>query len=283
MHLLIFVHGMGHGPTNKALDQLWQNLERDYREMRPGVDLDFHAHFRRINIQWDEVIVQGEKILSSTCNWVKETKDESQPLMELLFKSFWPRLNDFGFYYIGDIIAYASDNDNDIRGAFWRQLKTALDEHPGCSFSLLGHSLGGNICFDFAYALHEGRIFRNGAGDLGVDPADVAARFKAMYTFGAPLTYFLMRKSELWKDGNNFRNVINPMGSKVWLNFRDSEDPIAMPFSPILKLNPQRGHERFQEVQVQCGSRPDTSHIGYWSCGEMARRIAATLPDVVMK
>jgi len=103
------------------------------------------------------------------------------------------------------------------------------------------------------------------------------ANFRGLYTFGSPITLFLLRQSALWMGANStdpFGKVVNPItrtqGS--WVNFYDAEDVIAIPTRTIF---PEVPGQRFDEVLVQAGDDLLVkSHVGYWEAPAMARRIA---------
>jgi len=186
----------------------------------------------------------------------------------------------FMTFFLGDVVAYVSDNDNNIRRTVWSQMQSLLAKNA--PYSIVAHSLGSVIAFDYIFNLFDrGILFR----PLTASPEEVETLkngFASLFTMGSPGALFMLRQGKLWDPqvgGDHFAKIKNPLpASSRWLNFWDKEDIIAYPAERLFRRNPENQQKPLEDVEVQTGNLVVNSHLGYWSNAEVARRIAIGLP-----
>lgn len=179
---------------------------------------------------------------------------------------------------IGDVLVYQSD--------FWRDhirnlLKNRIDPYiqSGDAVSLIGHSLGSVVAFDVAY--YNSRH----------DAAWLQAGFKPtnLFMLGSPLALFSLEMDEndgiqkpryipesiitSDRDPASTNPDIQPVHANgVWYNFLDAQDVIAYPVKLLFK-----DKFKVEDILVQTGTEPISTHSGYWQNEEVATKIAKRL------
>lgn len=210
----------------------------------------------------------------------------------------WRELRYFVTAIMGDSIAYVDENDNGIRWQVWKALKTHLldkkTEVP--PFSIVAHGLGSVVAYDF---LHEllgptgPSLFTFGKGDGRHEKVDtpklnqIKEAFQNFYSFGSPISLFLMRKKQLWSGVNDgqvsFDHLRNPFHGTTsrWINFIDPDDVFAYPVEPFFNNSELGQRPNPSDVIVKAGwILPHSAATGYWKCEEVAKQIAHTLTPV---
>ena len=132
----------------------------------------------------------------------------------------------------GDILLYQSRGEG-IRGL----IRTVVDQAPGESITLVGHSLGGIACVDL----------------LALEPVH---RVDQLITVGsqAPFLYEI--------DALRSLRVGEPLPvhfPKRWLNAYDTRDLLSHPATPVF------GDDRVQDLRVDNGQFFPQSHSAYWT------------------
>lgn len=108
----------------------------------------FDERFQPIHINYKDVTFGAKK----------EIFESTFPNSGVYEPTPWDVLNPirplryFITFFLGDVTAYVSENDNNIRATFWKQSKDAIFSSP---YSIIAHSLGSIIAFDFLYNLLE--------------------------------------------------------------------------------------------------------------------------------
>src|SRR5262249_35820212 len=134
----------------------------------------------------------------------------------------------FMTFFLGDVVAYVSQNDNNIRRTVWEQMQGALLKDAPYSF--IGHSLGGVIAFDFLFNLFDRSKLFDPLPPLSPDQIELLkSGFQNLFTMGSPVGLFMLRKGDLWdpaKTGERFGKLRNPIpeSQRTWLNFWDRQD-----------------------------------------------------------
>ncbi len=279
-HSLIFLHGMGTDDPAKSYEKLWKRIAVNYERSRQLKSGTFEMLFKPVFVNYHE----------TTAGAKKDIFDAAFPNLSGL-NPIRP-LRYFVTFYLGDVTAYVSENDNNITGTVWQQIKMATLEGP---YSLIGHSLGSVIAFDFLYQLLErDRLFLPKPDSASLDSqqeiqefADNKARiqknFRNLFTLGSMVGLFMMRAGGLWRNDAAFGEIVNPIRQlaendicRSWLNFYDKEDVLAYPLENLFDLNPNNIYRSIEDVEIQTGNLVYDSHTNYWSNNKMAAKIAAS-------
>ncbi|HEX7481647.1 MAG TPA: hypothetical protein VF331_27830 [Polyangiales bacterium] len=282
-HTLFFLHGMGDTHPIDGFSTLWSAIGEAYDHKGDNAVGDFEQRYRRGFIDWHKVTEAAKLTVFD------DAFSPMQPQHTLPGELLHPvaAARTFMTYFLGDVTAYVSENDNNIRVSVWTEMQKSLE--LGGPYSLVAHSLGSVIAFDFVFNLFvKQQLFAPVNTRFGnVDVADLRRRFRGLYTMGAPIGLFMLRKGELWKPGDPSRNggpafstIKNPLSSPdhSWLNFWDKQDVIAYPLEGLFATNAAYNAGRpLQDSEVSTGLEPISAHLGYWKCADVAAEIAHDL------
>lgn len=131
----------------------------------------------------------------------------------------------------------------------------ALADKPDC-ITVVGHSLGSVIAWDYLFGFREGFRLRR----------DVPVR--ALVTMGSPIPLFaaMMR--------HPISDVTMPSNILRWLNLIDPEDGVARYCRSHF---PALAEGQLKDLEVSTGFWLIASHSGYWQSGDTAAAIADIL------
>jgi hypothetical protein len=290
-HALIFVHGMGidnsstakpkNDPFNghREYEMLWKGISEEYCQRHTISKKKFEQLFEPVCVHWGTVTLAAKETVFKKAFPSLEMKDLSAG------NAIWnpaSTIPSFIVLYLGDVVAYVTDNDNDIRRDFWKAIEPyVLGQNK--KYSFIAHSLGSIITFDYLYKLmKKGEVFLSKEKEVEgyKDNIDqLKGSFCNLFTFGSPIGLFMLRQSSLWRNDKNFAELVNPVQGPEcnWLNFYDTEDPIAFPLENLFaNSNIQTG--RLKDIKVSTGWYHD-SHTNYWKNKQVAQEIAKALPD----
>lgn len=285
-HYLIFVHGIGTGTADDSYNQLSTRIARSYCTLHNLKVEEFNQQFQSVYVEWGNVTYEAKKDIYQAA-FPELSLNAPGPLD--IFNLARP-LRFFVTFFLGDVTAYTDEDDDNIRSSFWEQIQPAVCDQP---FTLIAHSLGSVIAFDFLFNIFEkdgNDFFPAAAAQEKVDAYHnsagvVRSNFRNFCTFGSPIGLFMMRKSTLWKKPPRFQGLINPVrdgGSDQiqprWLNFYDKQDVLAYPLTALFAKNGNNSTRALVDIQVQTGDFFLDSHIGYWHNDTVAEKIAAILP-----
>jgi hypothetical protein len=284
-HSLIFIHGMGPGSPLKSYEKLWKKIAINYersRQLKPGT---FDLLFKPVFVNYHDITARAKKDIFDTAFPGLASVGPIRTLRYLVT------------FYLGDVTAYVSENDNHISSTVWQQIKEATIEGP---YSIIGHSLGSVIAFDFLYQLLErDRLFlpkpdsatpesQQEIEEFAINKVRVQNNFRNLFTLGSMIGLFMMRAGNLWTGEAGFGEVINPIRQlgesqicRSWLNFYDKEDVLAYPLENLFDLNPNNIYRTIEDVEIQTGNLVYNSHTNYWPNDKMAAKIAAALMYVI--
>lgn len=284
-HSLIFIHGMGPGSPVKSYHKLWKKIASNYersRQLKPGT---FDLLFQPVYVDYHQITAQAKKDIFDTAFPGLASVGPIRTLRYLLT------------FYLGDVTAYVSSNDNHISSTIWQQIKAATTEGP---YSIIGHSLGSVIAFDFLYQLLErDRLFlpkpevdlpgyEQEMEFFTHNKARIQSNFRNLFTLGSMIGLFMMRAGNLWRGESGFGEVINPIRQlnesqfcRSWLNFYDKEDILAYPLENMFDLNPNNIYRTIEDIEINTGNLVYNSHTNYWGNDKMAAKIAAALIYVI--
>ncbi|WP_017319015.1 hypothetical protein [Mastigocladopsis repens] len=288
-HILFFVHGMGESYSENDYDVLWTAIAKAYCD-RAKVPLDvFNNKFECVYINWQLVTSDAELTIFDAAFPQLQVGEKKLPFSGI--KNPIRSLRKFITFFLGDVAAYVSENDNNIRRTVWQQMEPHISK--GLPYSIIAHSLGSIIVFDYLFNLfeennlflpeyekleHQNELSRNKNNQRQVN-------FRNLFTLGSPIGLFMLRKGDLWKEGNKFNSIKNPVQDdtekgikRTWLNFYDEQDVIAFPLENLFSLNStSRDKGSIKDVLVNTGWFAIDSHTRYWQNQQVALEISQVL------
>jgi hypothetical protein len=280
-HTLFFIHGMGDREPRKGFEALLSAMRRAYGERQGASRAEFDARFEPVFVDWHEV-TQSAK-LEVFHDAFPSLEPQELRAVSLLHPIASART--FMTFFLGDVVAYVSENDNNIRRSIWAAMRPRL--RAGGPFSIVAHSLGSVIAFDFAFHLLVlGQVFPP-VTEPELDAPDLQRRFYGFFTMGSPIGLFMLRNGALWRPGHParsepglFSNVVNPFAraDQRWLNFWDAQDVIAYPLERLFANNPANAGRPLADREVTTGWDPVSAHVNYWRDDGVAGAIARALP-----
>ena len=280
-HTLFFIHGMGDSEPLKGFESLWSELRAAYSKRPGGSRAGFDERFEPGFVDWHEVTKAAKvEVFRDAFHGI----DPQPPRITSLLHPV-ASMRTFMTFFLGDVVAYVSENDNNIRRSIWAAMRPRLrGDGP---FSIIAHSLGSVIAFDFLFHLLVlGQVFPP-VDEPELDPRDLQRRFQGLYTMGSPIGLFMLRNGALWRPGDPardtpgmFSNIINPItgSDRRWLNFWDPEDIVAYPLERLFASNPDNVGRPLSDREVTTGWDPVRAHVNYWSDEGVATAIAHALP-----
>ncbi len=272
-HKLIFIHGMGEGDSLPYYQEMYTNIKNQSKDPE-----HFEQNFELINVEWQSVTLAAETRLFKSAFPEIDPEFARNNLFEALL--MMQPLRYFMTFYVGDIIAYSAEpqNKNGIRKRVWSQMAKACQSGP---YSILAHSLGSIIAFDFLYKLFErdtllfpGRRKEQNKAKLD----QIKGNFRHFFSFGSPIGLFLLRQGKLWEGEAPYEKLHNPVPEgRTWLNFYDNQDVAAFPLKKLFSINPENEFKPLEDINVQTGNAVYDSHTKYWENHELAKAIASLL------
>lgn len=287
-HILFFIHGMGESYSENQYDVLWTGIAKAYCEQcQVPIDI-FNNQFERVFINWQSVTSDAEITIFDAAFPQLEVTQKNLPFSDVMHPI--RAIRKFITFFMGDVAAYVSENDNNIRSTVWQQMEPYVSK--GLPYSIIAHSLGSIIVFDYLFNLfeenhlflpqsegleHQTELSLNKISQLGVN-------FRHLFTLGSPIGLFLLRKGDLWKDGKKFNSIKNPINDDIekgikrtWLNFYDEQDVIAYPLENLFSLNTTRPKGPIKDILVNTGWFAVDSHTRYWENQQVAVEISQVL------
>jgi len=287
-HILFFIHGMGESYSENQYDVLWTGIAKAYCEQcQMPIDI-FNNQFERVFINWQSVTSDAEITIFDAAFPQLEVTQKNLPFSDVMHPI--RGIRKFITFFMGDVAAYVSENDNNIRSTVWQQMEPYVSK--GLPYSIIAHSLGSIIVFDYLFNLfeennlflpqsegleHQSELSVNKISQLGVN-------FRHLFTLGSPIGLFLLRKGDLWKDGKKFNSIKNPVNDDIekgikrtWLNFYDEQDVIAYPLENLFSLNTTRPKGSIKDILVNTGWFAVDSHTRYWENQQVAVEISQVL------
>lgn len=200
------------------------------------------------------------------------------------------------FYGFGDMFYYTSEEGKeDVRNAMAnqivahiRELNIANDEM--ISLTLVGHSAGAVVAFDFLFYLFSGekypRKFSPKIRQLAKLAKVKKLRVRRLITMGAPIAGLPFRSNKVvavLSEGGRLKaehygltQDFSPPNelkttSPRWLNFWDKDDPIAWPVEPLMERD---SIPTIKDAYVDVSDSPVKAHGAYWTSPKVIERIA---------
>jgi hypothetical protein len=269
-HALVFVHGMGGGDPREDYERLWSGIASAWVE-RAGTDrADFDARFAKVEIAWGSVTAGAKDALHDLA-FEKAFAGLGRLVMLRPLRAFMTK-------FLGDVVAYVTDEDNLIRSSFFASLDAGIRDAE--RYSIVAHSLGSAIAHDFLFDLMcKDRLFRPLEQPAPEHVERLQTRFFGLFTMGSPVGLFMLRKSVAFSTPTPFAELRLPLrAGQRWLNFWDAQDVIAYPLEDVFRSDPGTDDRFVLDVKVDTGDLIVDSHTNYWRNKDVARSIAAALP-----
>lgn len=287
-HILFFIHGMGESYSENQYDVLWTGIAKAYCEQcQVPIDI-FNNQFERVFINWQSVTSDAEITIFDAAFPQLEVTQKKLPFSDVMHPI--RAIRKFITFFMGDVAAYVSENDNNIRSTVWQQMEPYVSK--GLPYSIIAHSLGSIIVFDYLFNLfEENHLFLPQSEGLEYQSelspnkiSQLGVNFRHLFTLGSPIGLFLLRKGDLWKDGKKFNSIKNPVNDDIekgikrtWLNFYDEQDVIAYPLENLFSLNTTRPKGPIKDILVNTGWFAVDSHTRYWENQQVAVEISQVL------
>lgn len=206
------------------------------------------------------------------------------------------------FYGIGDIFYYVSaEGKKAVLHAVAEQIYTFITtqnidgEDTLLSFTIIGHSAGAVIAFDFLHYLFSTLRSTNGALESEEEDGnsmkslrdraeDHTLGLRKLITFGSPIAFTVFRSNEILEifaedkklNPRNYglqsqlNSAENQMEQPRWINFWERTDPISWPVAPLVKLSDP---PEILDVYLDKSNNIAKAHNGYWKSRKVHKTI----------
>jgi hypothetical protein len=313
---LIYIHGVSQ--DNNQSHQEW------YNQLHQGINavettfpnqLDW-KQATRCDVEWGwhydpNLSAEGNHLLADTQDQfadrilpqIEDTKDFTlNPLRVLLFT-----LRNLMIKGFSDMVYYASrDGKSSIRATVASQIMACIQEpmeqEQPISLTLLGHSAGSVVAFDFLFYLFAPQEILKKHEFIETKYKDIDTntlkdfenlrqlaenkrlRIRRLITFGSPISMLAFRSNavlEILADGKQLNPSHygldqnppvfgNPLKGPRWINFWDKDDIISWPVEPLMQNTPA-----IKDIYTDVGDRVATVHNEYWNSPIIHENIAA--------
>ena len=178
---------------------------------------------------------------------------------------FMEPLRNRTFYGLGDLFYYVSaDGKAAVRNAVASQItgfisQQLVSDNDGLSLTILGHSAGSVVAFDFLFylfsAAKKAASFAHDAtaGMTALEKRRNAGtlRLRRLVTFGSPIAFTALRSDPVLQllskngrlDPTDYGLTLNfgqgqPLKGPRWINIWDKDDLASWPVAPLMKRTP---------------------------------------------
>lgn len=312
VEVVFYIHGVSgnrqgrsHVEEYQALHQGIRKYAPDYPEFYSGAEWGWNpsgqpgtSHQQLTDAQ-DKLGQRLEDVLGSTRDFtLNPARIGVRPARELFM---------YGF---GDMFYYVSrDGKQAVRAAVANQISNFLspylkqNETVPISLTLLGHSAGSVVAFDFAFFLFQGimvdhEFVSQDNKQLEDDTrqacsmlramADVGRlRIRRMITFGSPISPLAMRSDpvvELLADGKRLQpadygltqgsEYFQALNGPRWINFWDVDDVIGWPVEPLMEDAVGHGGKVVKDVNLDVSDLLSNAHNKFWTSRKMHEAVA---------
>ncbi|MGB3531969.1 MAG: hypothetical protein WBA13_00465 [Microcoleaceae cyanobacterium] len=302
---LIYIHGVSQD-NNQSHESVYNMLHQGVEAVRsPFPNRSLWDKSSRCDVEWgwnyhNEAFPDGNHLLAEAQDRfaeaiLPEIKDEKDitwnPLRMLLFTMRTLMIKGFS-----DMFYYASrDGKSSIRATVASQImqciKQPLEEGKPISLTLMGHSAGSVVAFDFLFylfapqnILKEQEFIETQLEEIDVDTLkdfeklrhlaeNKKLRIRRLITFGSPISMLAFRSNAVVQILAN-GGKLNPshygldqnhpiFGSALkgprWVNFWDKDDIISWPVEPLMQ-----NAFMIKDIYADVGDRIATAHNEYW-------------------
>lgn len=306
--IIIFVHGVSSDQLGRRHDMEYDALYEGVADVSPRQSPWRTAEVCRIEWGWNyDALPQtrSQQLLTLAQTTLGER------MLQVVNEAYDPTINPGRFvvnafrplmmYGFSDMFYYvSSDGKAAVRGALAEQIVRFVEAGQGdprepISLTLVGHSAGSVIAFDFCFYLfaQEDRrfvkdpvkgLYNEQIKQLRTLALEGRLRIRRLITIGSPIAMLACRNDvvvELLADGGRidptwYGLTQNPtaFGLKLrgprWLNIWDKDDPIAFPVEPLM----QNHGGAVSDVYINVSSNIATAHDLYWGHPDVHAHIA---------
>jgi pimeloyl-ACP methyl ester carboxylesterase len=295
---LIFVHGVSSDELGRRHDEEYDSLYQGVAAVSPRHSAWNSAEVCKVEWGWNydgqaPSTSQRSLTLAQTTlgqrllNVINETYDPTINPGRLVVNAFRPLL----LYGFSDMFYYVSnDGKAAVRGALAEQIAAFIDRDgpqttEPLSITLLGHSAGSVIAFDFSFYLFaqdDRQFVRNtekGLCNVKMHQLRQLAqegrlRIRRLITFGSPIAMMACRNDVVvdilaeggrlnpsWHGLTQNPSVFGPpLKGPRWMNIWDKDDPIAFPVEPLV----DNSRRAVSDVYINVSSNIAEAHNLYW-------------------
>lgn len=204
------------------------------------------------------------------------------------------------FYGFSDMFYYVSrDGKKAVRTAVARRItdfiRSKVTDNDLLSISILGHSAGSVVAFDFLFHLFSAK--KSAAGfcvsaravsqamtELENRVASGTLRLRRLVTFGSPLAFTIFRNDAILETlandkqldptdyglASSFRDDHSQLSGPRWINFWDKDDPISFPIEPLVA---QSNTSLALDVYTDVSDLLTQAHNAYWDNKDVHREV----------
>jgi hypothetical protein len=275
----------------------WQKVER--------CDVEWGWHYDPdSSLEGNHLLAEAqEKFAGLVLPQIEEAQDFTlNPLRMLLFTMRNLMIKGFSdmFYYV------SRDGKSSIRATVASQIMACIQEplqqEQPISLTLLGHSAGSVVAFDFLFYLFAPQDLLKKHEFIETRYKDIDAstlkdfeklrqlaenkklRIRRLITFGSPISMLAFRSNavlEILAHGKqlnpsdygldqNPQVFGNPLNGPRWINFWDKDDIISWPVEPLMQNSPI-----IKDIYTDVADRLATVHNEYWKSPIVHENIAA--------
>lgn len=276
-HNLLFVHGIGEGEVTQSFQKLQNAIEKEYIYLKSST---LSNKYTSQYILWAEDLDSYQ--YSMFIKAYNSSMYVQNPIGASLLTNFGRNMKSFVHFYLGDVIAYTTSNDNLIRSTMINLIADSVRK----PFTILAHSLGSVIINDIllhtqlwkSNALKPNEIaYYNaltiqGFEDFGEFAEEVQKNLQNFVSFGSPISLFLQQDIRKFGAPNPPKAKPPVTNGQNWLNIYDEDDFLGYPIKPF--FDDSLNNSRDEEINVGFGFN---AHGNYWDNRHVARTIAEIL------
>ncbi len=307
VEIVIYIHGVSNDLRGRSHDAEYQMIHKGIGKNKTHwpnnyLGVEWGWHHGSNNPKSHELLTDAQRILGGrVMPAVDRQWDFTLNPARSVINAFRPLM----LYGFGDIFYYVSEDGKfAVRETVARQIldhiSSRADDNQPVSLTLVGHSAGAVVAFDFLFALFRTDIAEDesaraanhymGGHAKAVSQAFTALREKQendklrlrrLFTFGAPITPLACRSDavlEILAGGDllkpeDYGLTKNPFGTLKgprWVNIWDRDDPIAWPVEPL--MNEVDGAVKDEYVDVS--DLVTHVHEAYWESKEVHQKLA---------
>ena len=297
VEIAIYIHGVSHSLHEKPHNEQYAQLHNGITTNANGWPNAFCGVEWGGNLKPVEKNPMSHKLLTAA---QRKLGGRIMPVVDEVW-DFTPNfvarmiVNGFrklAFYGFGDMFYYVSaDGKQAIRCAVAKQIIEHIENEAKdddlLSLTILGHSAGSVVAFDFLFYLFSKERSAeqfgssdeevcNGMKKLEMRVKNKKLRLRRLVTFGSPLAFTVFRSDavlEIFASGGQlnpadyglttqFRRKASKLSGPRWINFWDKDDPISWPVEPLMK---HHDPSTTLDVYTDVSDSVTKAHNAYWS------------------
>lgn len=304
VEIVIYIHGVSQGTHERAHDteymQLHQGIEKwatNWPKTYCGVEWGGNPFPQNPNPTSHKLLAKAQRHLGSR---VMPVIDRASDWTLNPARLAAGTIRKMAFYGFSDMFYYVSrDGKKAVRTAVAEEITKFIDPKVNdddlLSISILGHSAGSVVAFDFLFYLFSNKKsaakFCTGSRSASEAMqkleglvASGTLRLRRLVTFGSPLSFTIFRNDAILKIlasdkqlnpsdyglTSNFSDGYSQLSNPRWINFWDKDDPISFPIEPLVD---QSNSALALDVYSDVSDRLTQAHNAYWGNEGVHREI----------